>query len=50
MKQRKDRMEWWNVGTVGMTSKSDLIGIIEETHIKAGLDPRINQVDVKFPA
>jgi len=25
-----------------------VIGVIEETNIKAGLDPRINQMDVKF--
>jgi len=25
-----------------------VIGVIEETNIKAGLDPRINQIDVKF--
>jgi len=24
------------------------IGLVEETNIKAGLDPRINQIDVKF--
>jgi len=27
-----------------------VIGIIEETNIKAGLDPRINQIDLKFSA
>jgi hypothetical protein len=27
-----------------------VIGVIEQTNIKAGLDPRINQIDVKFPA
>jgi len=27
-----------------------VIGIIEETNIKAGLDPRINQTDVKLPS
>ena len=25
-----------------------VIGLVEETNIKAGLDPRINQIDVKF--
>lgn len=24
------------------------IGVVEETNIRAGLDPRINQIDVKF--
>ena len=26
-----------------------VIGVIEETNIKAGLDPRINQIDVSLP-
>jgi predicted DNA-binding protein with PD1-like motif len=26
-----------------------VIGVIEETNIKAGLDPRINQIDVRLP-
>jgi len=26
-----------------------VIGVIEESNIKAGLDPRINQIDVKLP-
>ena len=37
-------------GTLTSVKVVIVIGIIEETHIKAGLDPRINQVDVKFPA
>ncbi len=27
-----------------------VIGVIEESNIRAGLDPRINQLDVKFPS
>jgi predicted DNA-binding protein with PD1-like motif len=27
-----------------------VIGVIEDSNIKAGLDPRINQIDVKFSA
>jgi predicted DNA-binding protein with PD1-like motif len=27
-----------------------VIGVIDESNIKAGLDPRINQIDVKVPA
>ena len=26
-----------------------VLGVIEESNIKAGLDPRINQIDVRFP-
>lgn len=26
-----------------------MIGVIEESDIRAGLDPRLNQIDVKFP-
>ncbi len=26
-----------------------VIGVIEDTNIKAGLDPRINQIDVRLP-
>ena len=26
-----------------------VIGVVEETNIKAGLDPRINQIDVRLP-
>lgn len=37
-------------GTLTSVKVVIVIGIIEETNIKAGLDPRINQVDVKFPA
>ena len=37
-------------GTLTSVKVVIVIGIIEETHIKAGLDPRISQVDVKFPA
>ncbi len=27
-----------------------VIGVIEESNIRAGLDPRINQLDVKLPS
>ena len=37
-------------GTLASVKVAIVIGIIEETDIKAGLDPRINQIDVKFSA
>jgi len=36
-------------GTLTSVKVVIVIGIIEETNIKAGLDPRINQTDVKLP-
>ena len=35
-------------GTLTSIKVVIVIGVIEETNIKAGLDPRINQIDVKF--
>jgi len=35
-------------GTLTSVKVVVVIGVVEETNIKAGLDPRINQVDVKF--
>jgi predicted DNA-binding protein with PD1-like motif len=35
-------------GTLTSVKVVIVIGVIEETNIKAGLDPRINQIDVKF--
>jgi predicted DNA-binding protein with PD1-like motif len=35
-------------GTLTSVKVAIVIGVIEETNIKAGLDPRINQIDVKF--
>jgi len=37
-------------GTLTSVKVVIVIGVIEQTNIKAGLDPRINQIDVKFPA
>jgi len=37
-------------GTLTSIKVVIVIGLIDETSIKAGLDPRINQMDVKFPA
>jgi predicted DNA-binding protein with PD1-like motif len=37
-------------GTITSVKVVIVIGVIEDTSIKAGLDPRINQVDVKFSA
>jgi predicted DNA-binding protein with PD1-like motif len=37
-------------GTLTSVKVVIVIGVIEETNIKAGLDPRINQMDVKFSA
>ena len=36
-------------GTLTSVKVVIVVGIIEETNIQAGLDPRINQTDVKFP-
>ena len=36
-------------GTLTSLKVVIVIGVIEETNIKAGLDPRINQMDVKLP-
>ena len=36
-------------GTLTSIKVVIVIGVIEETNIKAGLDPRINQMDVKLP-
>lgn len=35
-------------GTLTSVKVVVVIGVLEETNIKAGLDPRINQIDVKF--
>jgi predicted DNA-binding protein with PD1-like motif len=35
-------------GTLTSVKGVIVIGVVEETNIKAGLDPRINQIDVKF--
>lgn len=35
-------------GTLTSVKVVVVIGVFEETNIKAGLDPRINQIDVKF--
>ena len=37
-------------GTLTSVKVVIVIGVIEETNIKVDLDPRINQMDVKFPA
>ncbi len=37
-------------GTLTSVKVVIVIGVIEQTNIKAGLDPRINQIDVRFPA
>jgi len=36
-------------GTMTSIKVVVMVGIIEESHIRAGLDPRINQIDVKLP-
>ena len=36
-------------GTLTSVKVVVVIGVVEETNIKAGLDPRINQIDVKLP-
>ena len=36
-------------GTLTSVKVVIVIGVVEETNIKAGLDPRINQIDVKLP-
>ena len=36
-------------GTLTSVKVVIVIGVIEETNIKAGLDPRINQIDVRLP-
>jgi len=36
-------------GTLTSVKVVMVIGVIEETNIKAGWDPRINQIDVKLP-
>ncbi len=36
-------------GTLTSVKVVIVMGVIEETNIKAGLDPRINQIDVKLP-
>jgi predicted DNA-binding protein with PD1-like motif len=35
-------------GTLTSVKVVVVIGVVEETNIKAGLDPRINQIDVTF--
>jgi predicted DNA-binding protein with PD1-like motif len=37
-------------GTLTSVKVVIVIGVIEDSNIKAGLDPRINQIDVKFSA
>jgi predicted DNA-binding protein with PD1-like motif len=37
-------------GTITSVKVVIVIGVIEDSNIKAGLDPRINQIDVKFSA
>ena len=37
-------------GTLTSVKVVVVIGVVEETNIKAGLDPRINQIDVKLPS
>jgi predicted DNA-binding protein with PD1-like motif len=36
-------------GTLTSVKVVVVIGVVEETNIKAGLDPRINQIDVRLP-
>jgi len=36
-------------GTLTSVKVVIVIGVVEETNIKAGLDPRINQIDVRLP-
>jgi predicted DNA-binding protein with PD1-like motif len=36
-------------GTLTSIKVVIVIGVVEETNIKAGLDPRINQIDVRLP-
>jgi predicted DNA-binding protein with PD1-like motif len=35
-------------GTLTSVKVAIVIGVIEDSDIKAGLDPRMNQIDVKF--
>ena len=37
-------------GTLTSVKVVVVIGVVEETNIKAGLDPRINQIDVELPS
>jgi hypothetical protein len=37
-------------GTLTLVKVVIVIGVIENSNIKAALDPRINQIDVKFSA
>lgn len=37
-------------GTITSVKVVIVLGVIEDSNIKAGLDPRINQIDVKFSA
>jgi predicted DNA-binding protein with PD1-like motif len=37
-------------GTITSVKVVIVIGVIENSNIKAALDPRINQIDVKFSA
>jgi predicted DNA-binding protein with PD1-like motif len=36
-------------GTLTSVKVVIVIGVVEETNIKAGLDPRMNQIDVRLP-
>jgi predicted DNA-binding protein with PD1-like motif len=37
-------------GVITSVKVAVVIGVVEDTNIKAGLDPRINQMDVSLPS